>query len=60
MQHNTPSQRAVVALNGLQTNASVLEQIKRDRKEGRHKPRDPELTKIRQSLERTGLKVNLR
>lgn len=50
-------ERAVVALNGLQTNASVLEQIKRDRKEGRHKPRDPELTKIRQSLERTGLKV---
>ena len=55
--HNNPSQRAVAALNGLQTNASVLEQIRRDRKKDGRKPRDLKLTKMCQYLERTGLKV---
>lgn len=47
-------QKTVAALNGLQTNASVLEQVRKERKA---RQRSAELIKMHQYLERTGLKV---
>lgn len=47
-------QKTVAALNSLQTNASVLEQVRKERKA---RQRSAELIKMHQYLERTGLKV---
>jgi len=53
---NNLLQRSVAALNSLQTNASVLEQVRQERR-ARGRLHSAELSKMLQYLERTGLKV---
>lgn len=53
---NNLLQRSVAALNSLQTNASVLEQVRQERR-ARGRLHSAELSKMFQYLERTGLKV---
>jgi len=54
--NNRILQRSVAALNSLQTNASVLEQVRQERR-ARGRLHSAELSKMLQYLERTGLKV---
>ena len=53
--HNHVLQRAVAALNSLQTNASV--RVLKQKKQKREKQRSDNMIKMYQYLERTGLKV---